>query len=89
MTEKIEQFFAADGRLLSVPARHSKRIAVLKRIAEGLDPAMKYPEKQLNEYIATFHPDTAAIRRYMIELQILQRDTTSTYWRTESVNGNL
>lgn len=89
MSEKIDQFFAASGRLLSIPARHAKRVAVLKRIAEGLDPETRYSEKQLNEYLTAFHPDTAAIRRYMIELQILQRDITSTYWRTETVNGNL
>ncbi|TRZ84571.1 MAG: DUF2087 domain-containing protein, partial [Streptomycetaceae bacterium] len=27
-----------------------------------------------------FHPDTAAIRRHMIEYGILERDSESVYW---------
>jgi hypothetical protein len=42
--------------------------------------ATKYPEKELNAIIANFHDDTAAIRRYMIEYGILERDRGSVYW---------
>ena len=81
MTERIEQFFDADGRLISIPARHGKRVAVLQRIASGLQAGTRYPEKALNDHIAQFHADTAAIRRYMIEQGILERDNaTSSYW---------
>ena len=34
----------------------------------------------LNAIIATIHDDTAAIRRYMIEYGILERDGESVYW---------
>jgi hypothetical protein len=37
-------------------------------------------EKQLNEIIAKFHPDTAALRRHMIEYGILERNGESVYW---------
>jgi hypothetical protein len=36
-------------------------------------------EKQLNEIIAKYHPDTAALHRHMIEYGILERDRTSVY----------
>jgi hypothetical protein len=45
-----------------------------------LSPDTMYPEKQLNEIIAKYHPDTAALRRYMIEFGILERDGASVYW---------
>jgi hypothetical protein len=57
-----------------------KKIAVLRHIASELSPDIKYPEKQLKEIIAKFHPDTAALRRHMIEYGILERDGESVYW---------
>ena len=37
-------------------------------------------ENQINEITLNFHEDTAAIRRYMIEYGILDRDNKSNYW---------
>lgn len=82
MTEKINQFFNPDGTLISIPAKLSKRLPVLIRIAAEFSEGTKYAEKEVNEIISRFHEDTAAIRRYMIENQIMDRDTTSTYWLT-------
>ena len=80
MTEQIEQFFRADGTLVSIPVKSQKKIAVLRHIASELSPDTKYPEAQLNEIIAKFHPDTAALRRHMIEYGMLERDGESVYW---------
>jgi hypothetical protein len=80
MTNQIDQFFRPDGTLISIPVKLSKKLAVLCRIASELSPDTKYPEKQLNEIIAKYHPDTAALRRYMIEYGILERDGESVYW---------
>ena len=80
MSEPIDQFFAPDGTLISIPVKAAKKIAVLKEIAKKLSPDTKYPEKELNTVIATYHPDTAAIRRHMIEYGILERDGGSVYW---------
>ena len=86
MTEQIDQFFNPDGTLISIPAKSAKRIAVLHRIAQELSPTTRYPEKKLNAIIATFHDDTAAIRRYMIEYGILERDGESVYRVSEPNN---
>jgi hypothetical protein len=80
MSEQIDQFFRADGTLVSIPVKLNKKLAVLHHIAAELSPDTKYPEKQLNEIIAKFHPDTAAIRRHLIEYGILERNSESVYW---------
>jgi hypothetical protein len=80
MSEQIDQFFRADGTLVSIPVKSNKKIAVLRHIASEFSPETKYSEKQLNEIIAEFHPDTAAIRRHMIEYGILERNNESVYW---------
>ena len=80
MSEQIDQFFRADGTLVSIPVKLNKKLAVLRHIAAELSPDAKYPEKQLNEIIAKCHPDTAALRRHMIEYGILERNGESVYW---------
>ena len=76
----VDQFFAPDGSLISIPAKNSKKIEVLNRIAEKFAPGVMYTEKELNEIISDFHDDTAALRRYMIEFGIMQRNSESVYW---------
>jgi len=85
MSQQIDQFFRPDGSLITIPVKATKKIAVLHRIAERLSPDVRYPEKALNEIIASFYPDTAAIRRHMIEYGILERDGGSVYWVSKSV----
>ena len=80
MSEQIDQFFRPDGTLISIPVKLPNKLAVLRHIASELSPDTKYPEKQLNEIIAKYHPDTAALRRHMIEYGILERDGESVYW---------
>ena len=80
MTEQIDQFFRPDGSLFSIPVKSAKKLAVLQHIARDLSPDTKYPEKELNQLIAKYHDDTAAIRRHMIEFGILDRDSESFYW---------
>ncbi len=77
---QIDQFFRPDGTLIAIPVKSAKKIAVLHHIAGDLSPDTKYPEKELNLIIAKYHDDTAAIRRYMIEYGILDRDSESVYW---------
>jgi len=76
----VAQFFKSDGTLTHIPARAKKKVAVLQQIALGFEPGVKYPEKEVNQIISRFHPDTAAIRRHMIEYKILVRDSASVYW---------
>jgi hypothetical protein len=80
VTEQIDQFFRPDGSLISIPVKSAKKLAVLQHIARDLSPDTKYPEKELNQLIAKYHDDTAAIRRHMIEFGILDRDSESFYW---------
>jgi hypothetical protein len=85
MSDQIDQFFRPDGTLISIPVKLPKKLAVLRLIASELSPDTKYPAKQLNEIIAKFHPDTAALRRHMIEYGILERDGESVYWLSKGM----
>lgn len=81
----VGQFFRADGTLIHIPAKASRKVAVLEVISKEFSTGTKYPEKEVNEKILKFHPDTAAIRRHMIEYKILERDRESNYWLARSI----
>lgn len=33
-----------------------------------------YPEKEVNQRLALFHPDVAALRRYMVDFGLMTRE---------------
>ena len=58
----------------------SKRIVVLDWLAQRFEPGRHYSEAAVNRIIAAVHPDTAALRRYLVDEGILARDRGE-YWR--------
>lgn len=69
----LRAFFDGE-RLLSIPAQHSKRLTVLHYLAEALfERKRKYPEKEVNQLLAVRHPDSASLRRYLIDEGFMTR----------------
>ncbi len=77
----LGNFMTADGRLHTIPSKQSKLLVVLDHIAQSFEPGQKYPEKDVNDVLSRFHPDYAALRRYLVENQFLTRED-SVYWRS-------
>jgi hypothetical protein len=77
---KVLRSFVRGGRLVSIPVARSKRLVVLDVLAQEFEPGRRYPEKTVNEVLARWHPDTAALRRYLVDEGFLQRDAGE-YWR--------
>jgi hypothetical protein len=73
--------FVKDGRLVIVPSRRAKLRVVLDHLAQSFEPGRTYPEKQVNEVLAGFHADYAALRRYLVDEGFLSRDD-GVYWRS-------
>jgi hypothetical protein len=73
--------FVVDGRLVSIPAAHRKRRIVLEHIAVVFEPGLKYPEREVDAVLRAWHPDHAALRRYLVDEMLLARDA-GVYWRT-------
>lgn len=72
-------FFTGD-RLQAMPAKRSKRLIVLDRIARAFEPGVRYPEAEVNTVLGALHPDYAMLRRYLVDEQFLSRDH-GIYWR--------
>lgn len=77
----LRAFLAADGSLRSIPTKIRKRLVVLDRLAQEFEPGERYSETDVNNRLRAFHPDVAALRRYLVEEGFLDRDA-GVYWRT-------
>jgi len=76
----LRQYFRG-GRLTDIPARRSKRLVVLERLALEFDVGTHYPERQVNRIIERFHPDVASLRRFLVDEGFLSRKRGD-YWRS-------
>ena len=56
-------------------------MVVLDFLAGQFEPGRTYPEEQVNYLLGRFHPDYAALRRYLVEEELLER-RDGFYWRT-------
>jgi hypothetical protein len=73
--EKVARAFLRDGRLVSIPAKPSKRELLLPLILDRCFPEDRdYEEKEVNMRLALLHPDAAALRRYLIDGRWMTRD---------------
>ena len=63
------------------PSKHAKLLVVLDHLAQAFEPGRRYPEPEVNEVLERFHPDYAALRRYLVEDQFLTRED-GVYWRS-------
>jgi hypothetical protein len=78
--EPVLRNFLRDGRLVSIPASHAKRLVVLDFLAGQFEPGHVYPERDVNFLLMKFHPDCAALRRYLVDDGFLER-RDGFYWR--------
>ncbi len=73
--------YLVDGKLSHIPSQRSKRRVVLDFLAGQFEPGRTYPEEQVNYLLGRFHVDYAALRRYLVEEELLER-RDGFYWRT-------
>ena len=72
--------FVKGGRLVSIPTQRTKRMAVLDWLAGRFDPGQVYPERDVNFILGQVHADVAALRRYLVDEEFLER-RDGFYWR--------
>ncbi len=76
----VANFIGDDGRLHTIPSKRSKLLVVLDHVAQQFEPGETYTEAEVNEVLRRFHPDFAALRRYLVENLFLERED-GVYWR--------
>lgn len=72
--------FVSDGRLRQIPVNKAKRRVVLDWLALRFEPGKTYPERDVNLLLGMAHDDVAALRRYLVDEEFLER-RDGFYWR--------
>src|SRR5437868_3983761 len=71
---RVLRAFLVDGRLASIPAQERKREVILRFLLDRCFPEDRsYPEKEVNQRLALYHPDVASLRRYLVDGGLMVR----------------
>jgi DNA-binding transcriptional ArsR family regulator len=80
---RVIRGYVEDGRLTTIPAQEKKRLVVLRWLRDRVfTEDREYPEKEVNQRLAVFHPDVASLRRGMVDAGLASR-AAGLYRRTD------
>ena len=72
---RVIRSFIRDGRLTTIPARERRRQVIYRYLRDVVFTEDRaYPEREVNQRLALFHPDVATIRRGMVDAGLVTRD---------------
>lgn len=63
-----------------MPAKRSRRLLLLNEVAQAFEPGVRYPESEVNRMLGEMFSDWAALRRYLVDEQLMDR-ANGEYWR--------
>jgi hypothetical protein len=66
LRRSVMSAFFKDGRLVGIPAKHSKRLVVLERLLAEFTKKESYHEREINEVLSRYHDDVCTLRREFI-----------------------
>ena len=70
-----------DGRIVTMPAKRSRRLLLLDHVAQMFEVGVRYKEGEVNLKLRNLHEDYAALRRYLVDEGFLSREHGE-YWRS-------
>ncbi|MBK9925648.1 MAG: DUF2087 domain-containing protein [Anaerolineales bacterium] len=80
----LKNYLNADGTLKQLPPMGNKLLIILNFIVDAFAFDTNYTEKEVNTILRRFHADTAALRRYLVDHKLMDREGNGTkYWRVK------
>jgi len=80
----LKAYLNADGTLKQIPMEKKKMLIILNFIVDVFEFDATYTEKEVNTILRRFNPDTAALRRYLVDHGFMAREGDgSKYWRVK------
>jgi len=74
--------YVRDGRISAMPAKRAPRLLLLDHVVQAFEPGRRYPESAVNEVLKSLYDDYVALRRYLVDEDLLSRTGDGTYWRS-------
>lgn len=71
---RIIRGYLREDRLTTIPSQEKKRLVVIRYLRDRcFTEDRPYPEKEVNQRLALFHPDVATLRRAMVDDGLMTR----------------
>ena len=84
----LATFTEPDGSIRGFPVQEKKFLVLLRHVLQAFEPGRRYGEREMNEILLRFNPDTARLRRSLVMFGMMQREGGGgDYWRTEEAEG--
>jgi len=81
----LKAYLNADGTLKQIPMDKKKLLVILAFVVDVFEYDATYTEKEVNTILRRFNPDTAALRRYLVDHRYMARESDgSKYWRVKN-----
>ena len=81
----LKAYLNADGTLKQIPMDKKKLLVILTFVVDVFEYDAAYTEKEVNTILRRFNPDTAALRRYLVDHGFMAREGDgSKYWRVKN-----
>jgi len=78
----LKNFTDEKGRIMAFPSQEKKLLVLLRHVVKAFEPNTRYPEKQVNEILASYNEDTAFLRRNLVGYKFMDREGGGgEYWR--------
>ncbi|GAB3420023.1 DUF2087 domain-containing protein [Flindersiella endophytica] len=77
---KVLGAFVKGGRIVSFPAKQSKQLILLDRVAMLFEPGRTYEEVEVNRILLAVYDDYVTLRRTLVDFEFLDREF-GIYWR--------
>jgi hypothetical protein len=74
--------YVRGGRITALPAKRATRLLLLDEVAQAFEPGRRYEESAVNEILKAMYDDHAALRRYLVDEELMSRTPDGTYWRS-------
>lgn len=84
--DTVLRTFMRDGRIVTMPAKRSRRLVLLDHVAQRFEIGVRYAEGEVNRRLRNAHDDYAALRRYLVDEGFLSREHGE-YWRSGGTTG--
>ena len=87
--EKVLRNYLSGDRIVEIPASRKKRLVILEWLIKKFELGKTYTEKEVNQIIKRYHPDSATIRREFIGYNLMIREKgiyerlTENLWKDE------
>jgi hypothetical protein len=85
---KVLSTFFEKGRLTQIPTQQKKRDVVLRYLAQQFEYQRMYDEREVNALLGRYFDDTASLRRYLVDGELLKRQVVRVVGMEALVEGN-